>query len=650
MSISVNIVTDYGAVGDAVYSNGQWTGTYNDRAFLNFRWHYLHATDQIELIIPMGNYLLQSGRLRLPTTRSGYIGYGPWTSGLRNLVICGNGSRLISHLYSIGFGGDGICATPLGADSARFYSVSAGSYYIDLIKSSDAALFTVKMWVLLGGLELMCGGWPPSFHYQEYRQIAGISGGRITFTEPLVHSYDETWPSYDDLHPDAGNGGPGTIYRPHPTWDCVQEVRDLIATPQNFTSQDYAKCRQIILKNVTMESSGGIVPTQNQLFHAENCDYSRCKDPGIETDKCIETVEWVNCNIDTLIHPGSCAEQVSISGGTTIGFMAGTPKRLTMTGGSIGTLRIGPSQNFGLTEQLIVDGVNIVELVNGCPMESNINNLTIQNGVIARPVSWGYNAPPWGVPGNVISYGSYDGTRRTEIAGGQIVSLVRNGSNIAVTTSLPLNAWPNVPEGQDGLSLFSHPCRSATFTNCTGAGADFSNLPTGTPLFSRWIKTYQNDDLSSLASVACPLFGKLIYVRVNVTQASSHSSAAVFNCIAYGINASGTQQWFSAISIDLRQTGERIVTPTSASGGQPGDILTTFGYRWVEQGMVPGVSASLRSDSVLPTFTVELITDQGVLPVTRPLAPPWPPPGQGYGGGSPTAQMPPWQGSGSSTR
>src|SRR6185436_15420937 len=98
-----------------------------------------------------------------------------------------------------------------GADNAKetlIATVSAGASTITLVTAGQTSRFSVGQYCCVSGINMQGAGDPPNLGIFEFRKILSIGVGTLTFTEPLVNSYKDTWPAYT-----AGRGGPATVFQ-----------------------------------------------------------------------------------------------------------------------------------------------------------------------------------------------------------------------------------------------------------------------------------------------------------------------------------------------------------------------------------------------------------------------------------------------------
>lgn len=176
---------------------------------------------------------------------------------------------------------------------------------------------------------------------------------------------------------------------------------------------------------------------------------------------------------------------------------------------------------------------------------------------------------------------------------------------IGTTISGP--GWPNVAlEGGTRLDVMVHPCPNATFINCTGCddAVDLSNPAAwGKPAYDYSKRTY---NAAKLASPAGPrLWGNI--VSVNVTVGTPFTTSGALSIRLFG------QFSVDGLTVDLKTSGLRTITPTTIIGKVGADSLTPPGVFWFGGPQTPFVSGAITGGDP-GTVTIEVQTDQGFAP------------------------------------
>ena len=106
-------------------------------------------------------------------------------------------------------------------------------------------------------------------------------------------------------------------------------------------------------------------------------------------------------------------------------------------------------------------------------------------------------------------------------------------------------------------------------------------------------------------------------MKFNVITAYSGTSALNFSIDAFVVNGKGDVVIWNP-TITTSHIGDRLMTPMAVIGAQIGDSLTPPGLgTWlVNNQITPGFNPDITglSPSTWPTVTIEITTDQGVVP------------------------------------
>lgn len=151
---------------------------------------------------------------------------GALTSGLTNAIINASAGASVNNLF---IGNPGTIREDF-AHSARIGTVAAGATSATIITGSrndvitDASIFAVDQWVMVCGVSLMTGSYPPSFQWNEFRKLTGVSGTTISWSEPLAYAYKQTWPLIDTVNVTITNASPAVCTWPAHGFSANQPV------------------------------------------------------------------------------------------------------------------------------------------------------------------------------------------------------------------------------------------------------------------------------------------------------------------------------------------------------------------------------------------------------------------------------------------
>lgn len=195
-------------------------------------------------------------------------------------------------------------------------------------------------------------------------------------------------------------------------------------------------------------------------------------------------------------------------------------------------------------------------------------------------------------------------------------------SNVHVQTNLT-GGLPSLP----GLSnIRTFPATAVTFSNCTGCNeaVSLSSAPAGKPLWSYSKYTYSSPTYPMTAAVNLAtqkIWGRLVSLKINVITpyggagSGTLNAAGQFQCQT--IKADNTAFNYVPV-INLKIAGERVITPSGVTGTQSGDSsLSVPEAVWFTNSLIPRINQDLSSSP--PVFTIEIITDQGIMANVAPL-------------------------------
>ena len=163
---------------------------------------------------------------------------------------------------------------------------------------------------------------------------------------------------------------------------------------------------------------------------------------------------------------------------------------------------------------------------------------------------------------------------------------------------------------------------SATFTNCTGTNRAVDLSQTGAqgkPLDSYTKREFngQTDFTTTRYTESIGCLGRVTSIKVNVITPYTGAGTLTMQPILRGWVGdvyTGSSSFYTP-TINLKIAGERVFTPgNAATGAQTGDTLTALSSSLFNHGTYyPQQSRDITGESsaTRPTYTIEIITDQG---------------------------------------
>ena len=213
-------------------------------------------------------------------------------------------------------------------------SVSAGATYVTLITPSDASKFVVGDYAMMSGFDMQMSGYPTNLARFEYLKIVAINAplGRVTFETPLVNSYLSTWPIYTEEDTSGMGsqrfGGPATLYAMDPHFGVVSEVNGLtvVMNPQSGISGGHHT-----FNDCTFVSHYGPFPSVAWSVTFNNCTGTNCR---MEIDKLVYEFSMTGCTWEHLGFQSASSNKLVVLDDTNItdGFV-GSPEKIVIRNG-----------------------------------------------------------------------------------------------------------------------------------------------------------------------------------------------------------------------------------------------------------------------------------------------------------------------------
>lgn len=525
--------------------------------------------------------------------------------------------------------------------SARINTAVPGATTVTLTAASLASgyvsRFTVGNYMTVGGFDLQNGqGNPPNLHYHDFVKITAINAGTgvITFSPPLTHTYESTWPLYGagtSTTPDSG--GPATIWAMPANWDAQLEVFGL--TTQDRTFQLAAALRSQTFRDMTLTGANCIIPTTTYSWSLYNSTGTSCT---VEVDKLINYMDFGGNSWSSLNSVSSSIDNMYIYNSSFSGNITGSAKNTWITGSTIGGhWQIGATSygrsdyaycnNSTFTGGFTLGGVT--DVGNG----SITTTFTMSNGTITVPKTY-TNGTRFAVPGsNLFWHGSFTTEKALHV-----IDVTEDASNSYVTTDWPgTPSWPAVPVGAS-LGLYVHPAPQFTQSGCTGFGVtSLAGAAANAPLYSYFNQTFNGTQIGTVGAPGqmYEIWGTVSSVEWNVTAA--YTGAGTLSLHAFDPNdtyptiKSDYSQGNYGPTINLKQTGDRKITGanTATCDGSAGTCSGDGGYSlpqanvWFSKNSRIAGSADISGtcssspSAGCPTITITTQTDQGVQTCTQ---------------------------------
>jgi hypothetical protein len=447
------------------------SGATNAAAVTAFNTAYAGMSGRTLLIIDPGTY-----------TSSAAWGFGSTGSAGRKLTVQGYGVTLTAPNGQANyFGSQGLYND--ASHNAAFTTTSAGSSTITLVTSGQTSLFTAGKWVLVSAIDMQGYGFPLNPAIFEFKKIASIGAGTLTFTDPLLNGYKSTWPHYPDLDGEIDQGGPGNVYVLRDGWDQETEAQGIRFT--DTSNLTYGGGRVMIWTDCVFDTYGPC-PSQNMLFRSVRCTGAGFG--GLEIDKCVERIEFIDS-----MHRAVDFQSGSI-GELYVSNMTQSPNARWRGGAARSNTFINLNTTLFQFNEMNYGHMGPTTMTNCTATTADwflttgpFSDYTEEGGGV---LSYAGGPNPnsaviyWAVPGkNCILVNSVNAWARSF----QVLDVSYSSGRTYVTTNLP---YP-IPGTINGLTspwkIANHPCPDVTMVNCTGNSlfTTHSALPAHTP-FQSW--------------------------------------------------------------------------------------------------------------------------------------------------------------------
>ncbi len=595
-TITYNIVSDFGATCNGSADDASAFAAFNTAALT---WQVGHP-GLIELDTPATN-----------TCEFKSLAGNNFAKGIKQLLVKSLGTGGTRGHLSDGGTSDFPNLAGQGefndnAHSARVQTVTAGASAVTLVTAGQASLFTTGPWALLAGIDMQGYGFPINPGVFEYRKILTIVGGVITFDSPIQYSYKSTWPLYNAGSGGAiDNGGPATLYALDSSWDTQVEYQNLIF---DATTQIYANGRSITFTNVDT-SSGAITPTQNSIWVSTGGGFSAST---IEVDKVVESISMTSTNVHAIDFQSTSVGSFAYTSGTIGTYMHGTPTSAAITSSTIHDFEPG-AWAFGITQGLV--SLSSTVLPDGItPLGFSVSSIdtlcSLTLGVFRCLNSSGPFA--WAVPGSSVFF---KGAYAYESGPFAVLDLTQDATYTYVSTTLT-GGYPTLPLSGGHLSLSTNPTPQFS-CSCTGSANAVGLSYTATrQSYSYFLQTYAGN--ISTAQPVIPVFGPMVSITFNVTKAYTGVRGSLPLTLngPFVINSAGTAVIWSGNSIDLKTTGTRTITMTTATGSVGADSISAPGAgTWLlndQMSAYVALDISGEDPSVYPSLTIQMVTFNGL--------------------------------------
>jgi len=427
----------YGGIGDGVTNNASALSAFNTA--------YAALSGRTRLTINPGTYVFNSDVFW------GTAGGVKLTIAAPNVTIqCTSG---VNGFANSGVNNDGL-------HQALITTANAGDTTVSLVTGAQTSRFTAGKWVIVSSIDMQGFGDPPNAGIFEFKKIASIGSGTLTFADPLVNSYKSTYPNYGTVY----LGGPATVYALGNAWDQEIEIQGVTFT--DTSNLFYGKTRVAKYTDCTFNTYGPC-PTQNILFRARRITATGFG--GLEVDKMVQRAEFIDSTIRAIDFQSSGVNEVyAVNLSQPSGRWRGGGKSNYLNNVSTVTFNFG-CMNYG--------PMGATTMINcsastGDWFSSNIFPFSDYNEEGGGVLSYAGGPNPasnttgyWAVPGNncVLLDASNAWARSFQVS-----DVTSSGGRTFVTTNLPFPVPGTINGKSSPWRIANHPCADLTMTGCTG--------------------------------------------------------------------------------------------------------------------------------------------------------------------------------------
>jgi hypothetical protein len=525
---------------------------------------------------------------------------------------------------------------------------------------------------------------PQIFEYVQIASTASCAGsGAIGLTAALKNGYKSTWPLYNSGTAFVSDkGGPATLYALGQNWVTTQEYRGLTLDQDR---QTMSIGQNITYRDVTFTGSICGIPSQNGTWSVIGGSMTNCNmevdkiiDTMSFTNTTIHLIDFQSASVNNVNLSGTTVTLSMNGSAGTLTTISNSSNLTNFTPGAhsfgrSGEVRISNSVISALTDAgaatqsdinlrgtwalgklSVPNNTNVISAAdNGSGLirvlvdsttgystgfATTIGGLgadpckgdwivtvdgpthfVLQNSMFTATCTGVLGSLPlnWAVPGANIYWGN---RFKTQGPVAQITDLTQDVNGTYVQTTLP-GAFPAMPLDGGVARVRVHSAPKFTCTNCTGSAdaVDLSQAGSaGVPLWSYSKRSFN----SASPVVAIPVWGQLVSLQYTMPTPYTGASALLFGGIGFittlnSVTVTDYEPWINAAV-----AGTRTIFPTSATGAQSGDGLTTPGSgAWFVNNQnlacyfVIDIThpCSTPADMAGTTATMEIIANQGVV-------------------------------------
>jgi hypothetical protein len=438
------------------------------------------------------------------------------------------------------------------------------------------------------GLTPQQAGDPPNVAFWDYAKVTAKTATDVQFTPPLTHNYKSTWPTYG-----ITGWGPAMLQALDVSWPLTVEYNTIISDQTNTGGNGSSIPGQsITFKNVTFIGVLNCgVPSENQFNININVTMTNCQQ---EVDKSIDVFVMQNTAVHSINFQSAGTKQVVFSELNANDHINGSGINTIMANSTTPSYSPGITSYGGGYGRLYLLGNNLPSIGSSSAGMSNVNTAGTWSGGTFTSSDAMNGALTWAVPGvNVYFNGSSNTTGPvlqvadlTQSGGNTVVSFTQDGSPYA-------GGFPTMPLNAGAASINVHPAPQLFASGNYGSAQaiDLNQTPPGAPMwsYSKLKLEAANGTYTSPitgpptvigdSTYITPVWGELVSVTMTPTTLYTGTALSLdlFTAMVTVNNATARTNFLPSINLKAGLNSTRTILPTSTSGAQSGDSLSSFG-------------------------------------------------------------------------
>lgn len=616
-------------------------GEYSDYASAS------ELTDNTTALLNIRDYLLLNNNAHhVILFSAGICSYksGQWLRGVRSYDVVGSGTQLINTLggltslsYTMTLNNGAFTDYDVSGNASAvdklgelIHSTNDGSIYVTLVTASDAEKFLPGYNVLVYGLNIYNGGFPPSARFFEWNEVVNSDNitGVVTLKNKLKFSYNEEWT--DSSNPAAPIGAPRIKVLNGDGFEVTERASfENIEFLGVDNTSPYTRDKGILFttgainfsaKNCKMDS---FVPTVCDMAEIYSCEISQ----SAEVDKLISSVKFVNSKINSVTQGTGCHSFIAIDTKITgDSYIRSKDKYIERCEIDAQTVLSGNQVGFPAYEHMIGRFVFKDNVINTDNLLDYKDNQVLYNGIFSTKGITVFSSS--GSPTTSITVSSASFTAEQRIIEGARFKVksssiygqfkkIRSKSGDYITIDIDCTGVINA---SDVIHSQNFEMLSISGNRVSDSGGDSKILvPFSQPLILDSNNSHSYTmvfDLYNQTQISTPTLGVISKIEVNVLKAYTGPDITP-QLRLEAINNSG----YPNQVINITQAGLRVMDINGFVGNKTGDTISalpyaeTIGSRFIIKGdagysLLGGNKSSVSPDkSQMPVITAKFYID-----------------------------------------